>query len=357
MTTAISRAARSRSLPERPDLRVVEARRPTAEEVGGVRLEHADALDRYARWAPPTVLIVDGPYGIGNFPGDPPTAEELPAVYEPHLEAWDRYVLPETTLWFWGTELGWATMHTHLHAHGWRHVRTNIWDKGVAHIAGNVNSRTIRGFPVVTEVCVQYVRDVRLQDAADRSLPVREWLRAEWRRAGLPLYLTNQAAGVKNAATRKWFTQDWRWYMPPPEAMVRLAAFATKHGAPTDRPYFSLDGKTALTEEAWSRLRSKWHHTHAITNIWREPAVRGSERLKGGQRVHHNCQKPLRLMDRIIRASSDPGDVVWDPFAGLATAGVACLGSQRRYIGAEVHQRFYDLAVDRLRAEAAKLSA
>lgn len=357
MTTASPAAANGSRPADRPDLRVIPGPEIEATEINGVRLERADALDRYAAWPAPTVIVVDGPYGIGNFPGDPPTAEELPAAYAPHLEAWERFSLPETSLWFWGTELGWATMHPYLRDSGWVHVRTNIWDKGLAHIAGNVNSKTIRGYPVVTEVCVLYVRDVRLEDAEGNRLPMREWLRAEWRRSGLPLSLTNEAAGVRNAATRKWFTLDWRWYIPPPEALVQLAAYATAHGRPDGgRPYFSLDGKTPLAEEAWERMRSKWHHTHGVTNIWAEPAVRGIERLKSApHRVHHNCQKPLRLMERIITASSDPGDVVWDPYAGLATGGVACLRTGRRYYGAEVHDRFYGIAVERLEAEAATL--
>ncbi len=45
---------------------------------------------------------------------------------------------------------------------GWQYRCTNIWDKGIGHIAGNVNSKTIRQFPIVTEVCVQYVRKVEL---------------------------------------------------------------------------------------------------------------------------------------------------------------------------------------------------
>ena len=63
-----------------------------------------------------------------------------------------------TTLWFWNTEVGWATVHPLLVANGWDYVQVITWDKGVAHIAGNVNGKTIRRFPVATEVCVFYQR-------------------------------------------------------------------------------------------------------------------------------------------------------------------------------------------------------
>ena len=50
-----------------------------------------------------------------------------------------------TTLWFWNTELGWATVHPLLVAQGWDYVQAVTWDKGVAHIAGNATGRRSAG--------------------------------------------------------------------------------------------------------------------------------------------------------------------------------------------------------------------
>lgn len=322
--------------------------------VATVQVDHADARTCYETWRAPTVIVSDGAYGVGGFPGDPPTPAGLVAWYEPHVAAWTRQSLPETTLWFWGTEVGWATVHPLLERHGWTYRALHVWDKGVAHIAGNVNSKTIRGFPVVTEVCAQYVRDVRLPTAAGDDLPMRQWLRAEWLRSGLPLYETNQACGVKNAATRKYFTQDHLWYFPPPDMMERLAEYANRHGAPTARPYFSLDGSTPLTAREWSGMRAKWNHTHGITNVWSEPAVRGGERLKDhNAKCVHGNQKPLRLIERLILASSDEGDVIWEPFGGLCSVAVAALRTKRRCFSAELVEDFYWAAASRLEQEGA----
>ncbi len=318
----------------------------------GLELCRGDAAALYRKWPRPTCIIVDGPYGVGGFPGDPPTVAPLPDWYAPHAALWAERALPSTTLWFWGTELSWATVHPVLQLHGWDYRSCHIWDKGVGHIAGNVNGRSIRRFPVVTEVCVQYVRRVELRTGDGELLPMQQWLRKEWQRTGLPLYRTNEAAGVKNAATRKWFTRCHLWYFPPPEAMEALAFYAERHGAQTSHPYFSLDGKTRLTAEQWEPMRAKWHHEHAVTNVWQEPNVRGVERLKsrGLKSLHYN-QKPLRLIELSIRACSDPGDVVWEPFAGLATAGIAARRLSRRYHGAELNPKIFDAAVLRLRQE------
>ena len=52
-----------------------------------------------------------------------------------------------TTLWIWGTEVSWATLHNLLETHGWDYRSAHVWDKGKGHIAGNVNSQTIVAFP------------------------------------------------------------------------------------------------------------------------------------------------------------------------------------------------------------------
>jgi hypothetical protein len=322
----------------------------------GVRLELADSLRRYDSWPRPTLIMVDGPYGVGGFPGDPPTADALPEWYAPHIAKWSELALPETTLWFWGTEVGWATVHGLLDTHGWDYRSAHVWDKGKGHIAGNVNGQTIRRFPVVTEVCVQYTRRVELDtidhDGLPVRLPMKAWVRHEWGRTGLPFHLTNTAAGVKNAATRKWFTTDHLWYYPPPILLERIAEYANQFGRPTVRSYFSLDGRQPLVAAEWAKLRSKFNYVHGITNVWSMPPMRGEERFKNGLKSAHLNQKPLALIERAILASSDKGDIVWDPFAGLATTGVACMRTGRRCYTAEIVSEYFDVAVSRLEGEA-----
>jgi hypothetical protein len=98
-------------------------------------------------------------------------------------------------------------VHPVLDEHGWEYVGCNIWNKGIQHIAGNCNLPVSKGFPVVTEVCVQYVRRTEFYHEG-KLLSLKEWLRNEWERTGLPIYKTNEACRVINAASRKYFTRD-----------------------------------------------------------------------------------------------------------------------------------------------------
>jgi DNA methylase len=311
-----------------------------------------DSLDLYGSWERPTVIVSDGGYGVLGFEGDTTDHLDLPSWYEPHVKAWARYAQPSTTLWFWNSEIGWAAVHPILERFGWRYVNCNIWNKGKGHIAGNVNTAKIRRFPVVTEVCVHYEFE-----ALVRGMTLKEWLPNEWRRSGLPLREANGACGAADVATRKYFDQGHLWYFPPPEMFARLARYANERGDPAGRPYFSLDGKEPATAQEWALMRAKFHCPHGFTNVWNRNALHGREResvgASDGRAIHLN-QKPLDLMELIISASSDPSDVVWEPFGGLFSASVAARGAGRRAFAGEIDPTYFHFGVHRLKRVASQ---
>ena len=236
---------------------------------GSVHVSLGDSRELCSQWPTPMVIVSDGGYGVLGFEGDTSDHLDLPHWYEPHVAAWSRRATPSTTLWFWNSEIGWAAVHPVLERHGWRYVNANIWNKGKGHIAGNVNTVKIRRFPVVSEVCVQYVFEARID-----GLILKKWLIREWRRSGLTLRKANEACGVADAAVRKYLDQGHLWYYPPPEMFVRMQEYANAHGDPAGRPYFSIDGKNVGTGEQWAAMRSKFNCPHGSTNVWDRPALR-----------------------------------------------------------------------------------
>ena len=83
-----------------------------------------------------------------------------------------------------------------------------------------------------------------------------------------------------------------------------------------------------------------------MRNIWRLPAAGRREKTFG----KHPTQKPVALIERCLRASTDPGDAVFDPFAGSGSTGVAALGMRRRFVGCEREAEFAALAARRVAA-------
>lgn len=320
----------------------------------GATIHYQAAEQLYARWPQPTCIVADGPYGVSGFPGDHHTAATLAEWYRPHIAAWSARATPETTLWFWNTEVGWASVHSVLDELGWEYRACHIWDKGLGHVAGNANSETLRKLPVVTEVCVQYVRRAEF-NIDGRRASMQDWLRHEWMRSGLPMYLANAACGVKNAATRKYLTGDHLWYFPPADAFEKMAAYLNAKGEPKGRPYFSVDGRAPITSAAWAKLRAKFHCPIGVTNVWHHPQVGGAERINGERKAMqwkyrslHGSQKPLKLVEIGIAASTDEGDVVWEPFGGLCPTAIVSVGLKRQSFSAEIIPEFYSAAVHRL---------
>jgi DNA modification methylase len=61
-------------------------------------------------------------------------------------------------------------------------------------------------------------------------------------------------------------------------------------------------------------------------------------------------EKPLPLMESLVRDFTDPGDLILDPFAGSGTTGVAAIRLGRRFIGWEKDPKYHTIAVKRLTA-------
>ena len=69
----------------------------------------------------------------------------------------------------------------------------------------------------------------------------------------------------------------------------------------------------------------------------------------GKERTGYPTQKPLALMERIIKASSNPGDFVLDPFCGCATTCVAADRLERQWVGIDISPNAIKQVNDRLR--------
>ena len=83
-----------------------------------------------------------------------------------------------------------------------------------------------------------------------------------------------------------------------------------------------------------------------MTDVWRIPAVGLWEKQEG----KHPTQKPLRLLYRIILASTNEGDMLLDPFSGSGTTGIAANLLGRKYIGIEQNEQFCELSMRRRQA-------
>ena len=86
-----------------------------------------------------------------------------------------------------------------------------------------------------------------------------------------------------------------------------------------------------------------------MRSVWHIPLTKKSEKAFG----RHPTQKPEALLERVVLASTNPGDIVLDPFMGSGTTGAVALRHGRRFIGIEMDAEYLEgIARPRLQAEA-----
>ncbi len=105
-----------------------------------------------------------------------------------------------------------------------------------------------------------------------------------------------------------------------------------------DRPAMGYESLVAAHAPGKSRWNGGGQHGVFVVN-------------KGGdERAGHPTQKPLALMEKLVRLFTDPGDTILDPFAGSGTTGVAALRMGRRFVGWERDPKYHAIALKRLTA-------
>ena len=80
-----------------------------------------------------------------------------------------------------------------------------------------------------------------------------------------------------------------------------------------------------------------------MKDVWKFTPAKKNEKSFG----KHPTQKPIQLLDLIIKASTDENDTVLDPFNGSGTTGVSCVKNKRKYVGIELEKNFCDLSKER----------
>ncbi len=80
-----------------------------------------------------------------------------------------------------------------------------------------------------------------------------------------------------------------------------------------------------------------------MKSVWRFTSPSNAEKKFG----KHPTQKPVKLLERCILASTDEGAFILDPFSGSSTTGVAAVKNKRKFVGIELSQDYLDLSVKR----------
>ena len=91
---------------------------------------------------------------------------------------------------------------------------------------------------------------------------------------------------------------------------------------------------------------AKWTF-HRQNDPYERPAFRHA--LVMGTNKVHPTQKPVTLMEELLLIHTDQGSVVCDPFMGSGSTGVACVNTNRNFIGIELDEKYFEIAKQRIK--------
>jgi site-specific DNA-methyltransferase (adenine-specific) len=137
----------------------------------------------------------------------------------------------------------------------------------------------------------------------------------------------------KNCLEDIWFftkSNDYKFYLDRVKVLREVVA-----------PYRSDEGNP---KDWFEKNNKKLRLTHP-SNVWTDISV---PFWSMSENTDHPTQKPEKLIAKLILASSDEGDVVFDPFLGSGTTAVVAKKLNRKFIGIEKEREYVALALTRL---------
>lgn len=181
-------------------------------------------------------------------------------------------------------------------------------------------------------ICGTWETSASIQNVAGKYFKLRSritWEREKGR---------GQQRNWKNSAEDIWFYtcgDDYKFHTDRVRLKRRVLAPYTEAGLP----------------KGWRRETSGNYRLTAPSNLWTDITV---PFWSMPENTDHPAQKPEKLLAKIILASSDEGDMVFDPFLGSGTAAVVARKLGRRYLGIEIDETYACLAEKRLSLAAGK---
>ena len=93
--------------------------------------------------------------------------------------------------------------------------------------------------------------------------------------------------------------------------------------------------------------KAKWVFNRQ-NNSYQSPVMRYPSESGGAFKRYHPTQKPVKLIEEIIKIHSNEGDLVLDPFMGSGTTAISALNTGRYYLGFELDKKYHDILTDRI---------
>lgn len=269
-------------------------------------------------------------------------------------EEWQRVLKPNGSLYVFASPRMAARVEVLL-SERFNVLNHLVWQKPASR-GNQTKKEALRSFFPDSEriiFCEQYGSDLAALHASGKPQrflfePLREYLRDELlNRAKMTPADINRAVGSSPSGggmASHYVGDTFQWELPTAEHYQALRDAANRNGGQyLCREYEYLRREYEDLRREYEELRRTFNITakDQFTDVWNFRPV-------AAYAGKHECEKPQALLRHIIQASSNPGDLVLDSFAGSGSTGVAALALRRRFIGIEASEHWARYAERRL---------
>ena len=191
-----------------------------------------------------------------------------------------------------------------------------IINKGIQAISGRA-TKNYKMFPNVTESVLFFARNNQPE--------IKKFLLEQQKKAGLTAKEINDKMEVKSNGGGLWSLYAGE------NILAQI---------PTKEQWEKLE-KILNFKKPYSEVNFVFNPQMGFTDVWSDINFYKEER-------YHPTQKPLQLIERLIKASSDEEMIVLDPFVGAGSTALACLNLNRNYIGIDLDEKYVKISKERI---------
>ena len=163
----------------------------------------------------------------------------------------------------------------------------------------------------------------------EKHLKLRDYLMCELKKSGMSI--GEIEAEIPNRGAHHWFR------------------YSSDFRAPTQHGYKRLQEITGCFprpwEDVWAEYQSEKNSLCTYNPQFMESDI---VRCDLTEKRVHPTQKPVRLLEQLIKAYSNEGEVILDNCMGSGSTGVACVHTNRQFIGMELDPRYFEIASKRI---------
>ena len=169
---------------------------------------------------------------------------------------------------------------------------------------------------------------------------LREYFRQYQESLGLNIKQINTALGHRKAE-HAFYWNSTQWDLPTPEVYAEIGKLKSNHGF-LRREYGFLRREYEDSRREYEDLRRPFNADKKTLDVISGPIVNCNDN------TNHPTTKPEWLLRRLVSVSTNPGGLVIDPMFGSGTTGVACVQTGRKFIGIEICEKYFNIAVKRI---------